>query len=108
MLNAYNLRQKGFGEEQPLMQSKLEEFFNKYGKTNAVRMRRIDGKKEFKASLFIYLIPLFNIAEALVVMKGSVFVEFADASSVDAFLNADPKPSWNDEELLIMTKCARD
>jgi hypothetical protein len=38
-------------------------------------------------------------------MQGSVFVEFADFSSVDAFLNADPKPSWNGEDLLIMTKC---
>lgn len=74
---------KGFGNEEPGMQSKLEEFFEKYGNTNAVRMRRMDGNKEF---------------------KGSVFVEFTDASSVDAFLNADPKPSWNGEELLIMTK----
>ena len=40
----------------------------------------------------------------LVSLQGSVFVEFTDASSVDAFLNADPKPSWNGEELLIMTK----
>ena len=36
--------------------------------------------------------------------QGSVFVEFADYKSVEAFLNADPKPSWNGEELLIMTK----
>ncbi|KAL4077429.1 hypothetical protein J3A83DRAFT_4087792 [Scleroderma citrinum] len=74
---------KGFGAEDPGMQKMLEEFFSKYGNTNAVRMRRVEGNKEF---------------------KGSVFVEFTDASSVDAFLNADPKPSWNGEELLIMTK----
>lgn len=30
------------------MQKELEEFFEKYGKVNAVRMRRVDGKKEFK------------------------------------------------------------
>ncbi len=37
--------------------------------------------------------------------QGSVFVEFSDFKSVDAFLNADPKPAWNGEDLLIMTKC---
>lgn len=36
--------------------------------------------------------------------QGSVFVEFTDFKSVEAFLNADPKPSWNGEELKIMTK----
>ncbi|KAF9235425.1 hypothetical protein BU15DRAFT_89588 [Melanogaster broomeanus] len=74
---------KGFGEDVPGLQKQLEEFFEKYGQVNAVRMRRVDGKKEF---------------------KGSVFVEFADMASVEAFLNADPKPTWNDEELLIMSK----
>ena len=35
------------------MQEKLEEFFEKYGNANAVRMRRMDGNKEFKVSQFI-------------------------------------------------------
>ncbi|KAI0369515.1 hypothetical protein BV20DRAFT_1020563 [Pilatotrama ljubarskyi] len=74
---------KGFGKEEPGLQKKLEDFFNKYGKTNAVRMRRVEGTKEF---------------------KGSVFVEFADYKSVEAFLNADPKPTWEGQELLIMSK----
>lgn len=39
--------QKGFPEEDPTLQLKLEEFFGKYGKTNAVRMRR-DEEKKFK------------------------------------------------------------
>jgi len=73
---------KGFGKEVPDIQKNLEIFFNKYGYCNAVRMRRGE-EKEF---------------------KGSVFAEFSDQSSVNAFLNADPKPSWNGEELLIMTK----
>lgn len=73
---------KGFGEEESALQGHLEEFFNKYGKTNVVRMRRDENKK----------------------FKGSVFVEFADFSSVDAFLKADPKPTWNNQELLIMSK----
>ncbi|CCM04101.1 uncharacterized protein FIBRA_06261 [Fibroporia radiculosa] len=74
---------KGFGDEVDGLQKELEVFFGNYGKTNAVRMRRIDGTKEF---------------------KGSVFVEFADYKSVEAFLSADPKPSWKGEELLVMTK----
>ncbi|KXN92548.1 hypothetical protein AN958_05403 [Leucoagaricus sp. SymC.cos] len=73
---------KGFGEEEPTLQARLEEFFNKHGKTNAVRMRRDEDKK----------------------FKGSVFVEFTDFSSVGAFLKADPKPAWDGKELLIMTK----
>ena len=36
--------------------------------------------------------------------QGSVFVEFADFKYIEPFLQADPKPSWNGEELLIMTK----
>ncbi|KAF5353435.1 hypothetical protein D9756_008032 [Leucocoprinus leucothites] len=73
---------KGFGEEEPTLQGRLEDFFNKYGNTNAVRMRRDEEKK----------------------FKGSVFVEFADFSSVENFLKADPKPTWDGKELLIMSK----
>lgn len=36
--------------------------------------------------------------------QGSVFVEFDDMSSVESFLNADPKPTWEGKELLIMSK----
>jgi len=48
-------------------------------------MRRMDKSKEF---------------------KGSVFVEFTDFETVDEFLNADPRPTWEGKELLIMTKWA--
>ncbi|KAI9435818.1 hypothetical protein H4582DRAFT_2112245 [Lactarius indigo] len=74
---------KGFGEEVPGLQRNLEQFFSKYGKVAAVRMRRVDGTKAF---------------------KGSVFAEFVEYKSVEAFLNADPKPTWDDNELLIMSK----
>lgn len=38
--------QKGFGtEEDQDTQRALEDFFEKYGKTNAVRMRRTEDKK---------------------------------------------------------------
>ena len=45
---ARSIPQKGFGKEEPGLQKKLEDFFDKYGKTSAVRMRRMDGTKEFK------------------------------------------------------------
>ncbi|TFY80739.1 hypothetical protein EWM64_g3278, partial [Hericium alpestre] len=35
---------------------------------------------------------------------GSVFVEFSNFETVDAFLKAEPKPSWEGKELLTMTK----
>lgn len=37
--------------------------------------------------------------------QGSVFVEFDDMSSVEKFLTADPKPTWEGKELLTMSKC---
>ncbi|KAF8636079.1 hypothetical protein AX17_003786 [Amanita inopinata Kibby_2008] len=73
---------KGFGEEHANLQQELEELFDKYGRVNAVRMRRDQDKK----------------------FKGSVFTEFSDFTSVDKFLNCDPKPSWDGSELLIMSK----
>ena len=47
-------------------------------------MRRIDKSKEF---------------------KGSVFVEFTDFETVEKFLTADPKPTWEGNGLLLMSKC---
>jgi hypothetical protein len=41
--------------------------------------------------------PLTNI-------QGSVFTEFVDYKSVEVFLSAEPKPSWDGKELLIMSK----
>ncbi|KAG6864902.1 hypothetical protein C0991_006472 [Blastosporella zonata] len=73
---------KGFPDENPALQKRLEEFFAGYGKTNAVRMRRADDKS----------------------FKNSVFAEFADFAHAEAFLKADPKPTFDDKELLIMSK----
>ena len=36
--------------------------------------------------------------------QGSVFCEFTDSATVDKFLKADPKPTWEGNELVIMTK----
>lgn len=44
---------KGFGKEEPDTQTKLEAFFGGYGKTAAVRMRRMDPGKEFKVSYYL-------------------------------------------------------
>ncbi len=38
------------------------------------------------------------------VSQGSVFAEFVEYKSVEAFLNAEPKPAWEGSELLIMSK----
>ncbi|KAJ1300664.1 hypothetical protein OPQ81_002312 [Rhizoctonia solani] len=73
---------KGFPDETPELQVQLEKFFSQFGKVNAVRMRRTEQK----------------------VFKNSVFVEFADFASVKAFLEADPKPAFQGQELLTMTK----
>ncbi|KAF8741722.1 the RNA-binding Lupus La protein, partial [Rhizoctonia solani] len=74
--------QKGFPDETPDLQVRLEKFFSQFGKVNAVRMRRTEQK----------------------VFKNSVFVEFDDFSSVKAFLEADPKPTFEGAELVTMSK----
>ncbi|ELU37533.1 La domain-containing protein [Rhizoctonia solani AG-1 IA] len=73
---------KGFPDETPDLQVRLEKFFSQFGKVNAVRMRRTEQK----------------------VFKNSVFVEFDDFSSVKAFLEADPKPTFEGAELVTMSK----
>ena len=65
-------------------------------------MRRVDGKKEFKI-YSIYYHMLYRTS-FIPFRQGSVFVEFADVVGVDAFLNADPKPSWKGDELLSATR----
>ena len=101
--------QKGFGKEEPGLQTKLEAFFNAYGRTNQVRMRRVDGTKEFKVRFTSRpraRVPYAQRQHPLFCPRqGSVFAEFADFKSVEAFLSADPKPTWEGAELLIMSKC---
>ncbi|KAJ2921280.1 hypothetical protein H1R20_g15815, partial [Candolleomyces eurysporus] len=74
---------KGFPEdEDATLQQRLEAFFTTYGVINSVRMRRDENKK----------------------FKASVFAEFADFETVDKFLKAEPKPTFEGKELLIMSK----
>ncbi len=73
---------KGFGEEGPSTQFDIEAFFEPYGPTNAIRLRRSDIKT----------------------FKGSVFVEFAAQDLQKAFLELDPKPQFNGKALQIMSK----
>ena len=74
-------------------------FFTKYGKVNAVRMRRIDDTKKFKV---IYIRGIVSFGSYM--LQGSVFCEFANFDDVEKFLEADPKPQWNGNDLLIMSK----
>jgi lupus La protein len=73
---------KGFGEETPSSQFDIEAFFDPYGPTKAVRLRRNDEKT----------------------FKGSVFVEFETEALAEAFLALDPKPKYKDRDLQIMSK----
>ncbi|EFX03122.1 RNA-binding la domain containing protein [Grosmannia clavigera kw1407] len=83
-IDAATVYVKGFGDEEPSTQFDLEAFFTKHGAVNAVRLRRTAD------NLF----------------KGSVFVEFQDADQAVRFLALDPKPTWRDSELKIMSKAA--
>ena len=49
---------------------------------------------------------MLQIIHLLNTEQNSVFAEFVDFSSVDAFLKADPKPTFEGKELLIMSKYA--
>lgn len=74
---------KGFGDEEPSTQIDVEEFFEPYGPIRSIRLRRTYPDKVF---------------------KGSVFVEFEDEETQQQFLELDPKPKWQDKELLIKSK----
>lgn len=73
---------KGFGPETETSQFDIEAFFEKFGPTKQVRLRRQDDGT----------------------FKGSVFVEFADLEHAKKFL--EDKHKYNDEELLTMSKQA--
>ena len=73
---------KGFGQEVPSTQFDIEAWFAQYGPTNAIRLRRADDK----------------------VFKGSVFAEFEDEELAKKFLELDPKPTYKDREMQIMSK----
>ncbi|KAI9739189.1 MAG: hypothetical protein M1834_007402 [Cirrosporium novae-zelandiae] len=74
---------KGFGEETPSTTFDIEAFFQRFGSTNAIRLRRTDKK----------------------IFKGSVFVEFDSEETAKKFIELDPKPKFQDtKELLIKSK----
>lgn len=73
---------KGFGQEAPSTQFDVEAWFAQYGPTNAIRLRRADDK----------------------VFKGSVFAEFETEELAKKFLELEPKPTYKDREMQIMSK----
>ena len=72
---------KGFGEEEKADQIALEKFFKPYGSVEVRKRKDADGK-----------------------WKDSVFVEFETLDAQKEFLNLDPKPKFNGNELLIKSK----
>lgn len=75
---------KGFGKETPTSQFDIEKFFQQFGETNQVRLRRTD-EGEFKES---------------------VFAEFKNLDDAKKFVELDPKPKFGDNELLVLSKQA--
>jgi lupus La protein len=74
---------KGFGEEEPDTQFKIEAMLAQCGQTvRSIRLRRTEED----------------------VFKGSVFVEFDDEEQATAFLALDPKPQFEGNDLKIMSK----
>jgi lupus La protein len=73
---------KGFGEEERGTQLDIEKFFEPYGPYKAVRLRRSND----------------------MMFKGSVFVEFASTELQQKFLELNPKPQFNGNDLQIMSK----
>ena len=62
-------------------------------------MRR-DENKKFKVPYCWQLVMLLSLNNE----QNSVFVEFTEPSGVEAFLNADLKPTFDGKELITMTK----
>ena len=73
---------KGFGEEKPDTQFKIEGFFMPHGTTNQVRLRRAKDKT----------------------FKGSVFVEFENEETAKKFIGLDPQPTYEGCKLTIKSK----
>ncbi|KAG8909038.1 hypothetical protein FRB99_000141 [Tulasnella sp. 403] len=78
---------KGFPDETPDLQKRIEEFFEQYSPVAGVRMRRTDKSEGLK-------------------FKNSAFCEFKTKAGAEAFLSADPKPTFDGKELLTMSKDA--
>lgn len=82
---------KGFGagETSHNSQEQVEEWFKQFGQVNAVRFRREDdGKGRKNRGAF----------------KGSVFAEFKTLNDAKAFIEREPKPTFQDEPVVAMSK----
>lgn len=112
MVNPMSVYVKGFtGPEaidSPALQVELEKFFNSFGRTRAVRMRRYDPnyKPALPASSGSGSKsgPSSKAKATLGAFKGSVFAQFEDVETAKRFLALDPPPKWKEQDLLIMAK----
>lgn len=77
-------KQKGFSDETATTQMDIEKFFEPHGPINAVRLRRDISRK----------------------FKKSVFVEFATDELAQNFMALENKPTWEDQELMWLSKLA--
>ena len=84
---------KGFGDESAHLQERIEQFLERFGAINAVRMRREGGNGPKSAGK-----PF----------KGSVFVEFATEDEAKTFVALTPAPTFRDDlgPLEILSKRA--
>ncbi|KZV97317.1 hypothetical protein EXIGLDRAFT_731305, partial [Exidia glandulosa HHB12029] len=71
----------------------VEDFFDQFGPVNAVRLRRYEDAPWAKDKW-----PFPHE------FKGSVWVEFPSAAAMHKFVATEPKPRWNEKELVISTK----
>lgn len=80
---ARSIYAKGFGPEESTTQLAIEEFFEPFGPVNMVKLRRDQADNTF---------------------KGSVFVEFESPEVMQAFMDIEAKPQWQEKDLKFQTK----
>jgi hypothetical protein len=105
---------KAIKAQEDELQKKLEQWARdlNLGKVLSVRMRRedkpgVEGKAPLKGKGKFKVCAIASLPSSLahnICPQGSIFMEFADKSSVDKFLALDPKPTFEGVELETKSK----